>query len=98
MFVVCGVTPTPGSCTPFGPWPAVLGGDNCPMLELERDSARTGKGLPVGYRLEWDPDASVLRARDGRTVAAFSARRATEEAVWDAAQENSSARGYANVD
>lgn len=37
--------------------------------------------LPDGYRIELDPDVLVLRADDGRFVAAFGIRRATDESV-----------------
>ena len=41
--------------------------------------------LPDGYRLERDPELLVLRADNGRFVAAFSTVGATEGAVWEAA-------------
>jgi hypothetical protein len=44
--------------------------------------------LPEGYRLEYGPDALILRRVDGRFVAAFSPQGATREAVLRAAEED----------
>ena len=41
--------------------------------------------LPLGYRLQRDPDLLLLLRPDGSVVAAFSARGAAEEAVERAA-------------
>jgi len=43
--------------------------------------------LPEGYRLERDPDVLLLLAGDGRLMAAFSARGATQGAVEQTAWE-----------
>jgi hypothetical protein len=50
---------------------------------LRRPGGAVGAGvtLPEGYRVERDPDVLVLRADDGRFVAAFGIRGATEESV-----------------
>ena len=55
-------------------------------LGLIRPRARYWSAILVALAILW--------AEYGTPIAA----QATEEAVWDAAQENSSARGYANVD
>jgi hypothetical protein len=58
------------------------------LLEALRGALRwpgggvgAGVTLPTGYRVERDPDVLVLRADDGRFVAAFGIRGATEESV-----------------
>ena len=48
--------------------------------------------LPQGYRLEYGPDALILRRVDGSFVAAFSPQGATGEAVLRASEEDS--RGW----
>ena len=48
--------------------------------------------LPQGYRLEYGPDALILRRVDGRFVAAFSPQGAAREAIVRATEEDS--RGW----
>lgn len=61
------------------------------LLEALRGGLRwpgAGVTLPAGYRVEHDPDVLVLRADDGRFVAAFGIRGATKESVWAAAWQD----------
>lgn len=48
--------------------------------------------LPPGYYVELDPDLLVLRGRDGRFVAAFSAGGAIGETIEGAAWKDHRAR------
>ena len=55
--------------------------------------SRVEVALPPGYYLERDPDLLILReGREGRFVAAFSARGATPSEVMRAAEDDSCAR------
>jgi hypothetical protein len=73
----------------------MLGEERVPQtLPMETASRTPGSPawLPQGYRLEYGPDALILRRVDGRFVAAFSPRGATGEAIVRAAEEDS--RGW----
>jgi hypothetical protein len=69
----------------------MLGEEQAPeTLPIERASQTLGSPawLPRGYRLEYGPDALILRRADGPLVAAFSVQGATGEAIVRAAEED----------
>jgi hypothetical protein len=69
----------------------MLDGERVPeTLPMETGSPSPGSPawLPQGYRLEYGPDALILRRVSGSFVAAFSPRGATGEAVVRAVEED----------
>ncbi len=63
-----------------------------PPMETASQTPGSQAWLPQGYRLEYGPDALILRRVDGSFVAAFSPQGATGEAVLRASEEDS--RGW----